>query len=776
MGRKSFLIGIVFLLLGSASHIAQAQIQTQVWRPYIDMEARGDSFRWLGQGNLFVPLIQDRDSMLFADLRGHWTDNSTSEGNWGLAYRKILPSQWIVGAYGFLDYQNSRFNNDYFQGTAGLELLSVDRGFRINGYIPGEGANATPFSSAFLQGGNVVVRPVQERAYGGVDFEAERLLWFRDAASGSSGWSPNNLDAEIWAAAGVFHFDNDAANFESITGPRLRAELRLYDLPILGNDSRLVISGQYEHDDVRGSVGTGMLTMRIPFGPCRGRCTRRLKPMDRRMVTPIVRDIDIITNTGQGVEEPAKFALTGQPISQAITIDGNTVDPEGVIEGAGADSLVIAEGSAGTIIPAGTVDMDIGQVVLGGGSGVTVVGCNTGAMANFIAPGTRPTINNSFVVNSGGGLIGLDINGQGTTAAVNLIGAGDFEISHSNITNVDNGLTDNVTQPSGYDVDIAEMGIFGQGSAINLAIRNSTVSTTTNESAPSYTSEALYLSPTSGNINVTDSLLTADRDCVDIQTYGSGTVTANFLRTTMTSVNGDVIEYFEPNDGTTLIGTFDNVVISGRRGIGNFRAGDDTTMIASFTDSQILGGTSEAINNMYVNGPSAKMTVSFENVDIISTGNDAINNLFCGSYDGATLHATFTNNLIQGYDRGIGYPVAYRGTGTFTFTGNTIIGETGEAIGRLGSTETGKCVATFTDNTITSIAADAVDGETSETSNSSIIFANNTLSSPDGFFDFNLNQTDTSTFNVVDFGNLSGNNNGASVTTSGAITDIPALP
>ena len=112
MARKRFLIGIVILLLGG-SHIGQAQ--DHVWRPYYEMEARGDSIRWLGQGNLFVPLLQDRDSMLFADLRGHWTDNSTVEGNWGLAYRKILPSQWIVGAYGFFDYQNSQFNNDYYQ-------------------------------------------------------------------------------------------------------------------------------------------------------------------------------------------------------------------------------------------------------------------------------------------------------------------------------------------------------------------------------------------------------------------------------------------------------------------------------------------------------------------------------------------------------------------------------------------------------------------------------------------------------------------------------------
>jgi len=315
--------------------------------------------------------------------------------------------------------------------------MNLEWDFRMNGYVPTDmdpqlvpGTSA----SAIFTGNNIVVRSNQESAFGGLDGEIGRLLWSNDpcCCEDDGSWV-SSLDAELRAFAGGYYFDNSNNAFEEISGLRARTELRLYDLAMLGEGSRLTLDGLIQHDDVRGTQTEVGLYVRVPYGPSPG---RRLSRMQRRMVDRIVRDVDVVASN-QAIDEAAKFALTGQPISQAITIDRNTVNPEGVIEGAGADSLVIAEGSAGIIIPAGTVDMDIGQVVLGGGSGVTVVGCNTGAMANFIAPGTRPTINNSFAINSGGGLIGLDINGQGTTAAVNLIGAGDFEISHSNITNVD---------------------------------------------------------------------------------------------------------------------------------------------------------------------------------------------------------------------------------------------------------------------------------------------------------------------------------------------------
>ena len=427
MARNSLLIVIVCLSICTAVRIAPAQ--GPIWRPYVEFGGRAGSFRDIGQGNLFLPLWQDCDSLLFADLRGHWTDVDSSEGNWGLAYRTILPSEWIFGVYGFYDLRHSRFDNNFSQATVGVELLDVCWGFRVNGYVPESDEELTGSGIAFIQNNNLVVRAEEEAAYWGVDFEVERLLWRHTpccghachaghkcagygcqacategecgcgscpagrtySASALHGWL-QSLDMEIWAAAAYFHFDNSEENFDDISGPRVRGELRFYDLPMLGNDSRLVLSGQYEHDDERGSQASGMLTVRIPFGPGGGRSGAQLSRLGRRMVTPIVRDIDIITNTALSDDtERAKFARTGETISEVLIVDGATGTPGTVISGAQANSLVIAQGGSGDITPAATIDMPDGQVILGGGSGLLVIGCESGARAYFDAPGSRGT-------------------------------------------------------------------------------------------------------------------------------------------------------------------------------------------------------------------------------------------------------------------------------------------------------------------------------------------------------------------------------------------------
>lgn len=600
-----------------------------------------------------------------------------------------------------------------------------------------------------------------------------------------------------------------------------------------------------------------MLTVRIPLGRGGQRSCSRLSRLNRRMVTPIVRDVDIVTNAGAfGTSEAARFASTGALISQTLVVDGGTMDPESVIEGAGGNSLIIAQGDLGNILPAGEIDMPMGQMILGGGSGLAVIGGTSGAPATFVAPGTRPTIDNSIVMNSGGALIGLDINGQGATAAINLVGTGNFEIFGSNVTNVDMGMTNNVAFPKGAQTteDIAEAGIFGQNYTGNLTISNATLNTPSN---------ALLLSPASGNIVVADSqLMTSVNETVDIRIFGGGTVSANFANTQITS-NGRALQNFASYDSSTLTGLFKNVFISGtREGISNLRAEDNSTLVADFNDSEITGAVmvGEAINNIVSRG-NAMMTVNFDNVKIHSPSQEAINNLIAydnskftasftdstitgganaveainliNSWSSSTYEITFTNNLIQGGNGRAINAVQARGdstmqatfvdnqiigstregirnvgssddatfTGIFTnnsiisntegilnltatgnsnsmltFTGNSITSQTQEAIGNLGSSDMATFTGNFAGNTITSLAADTVDADSSDTSTTNLSFMGNTLSSPAGFIDFNFSQAGGSLFNVVDYPNLSGDNNGASVNTSGTINNIPALP
>ncbi len=110
------------------------------WRPHVEFTVAPGS-RSMGQVNLFAPLMQSNDSLLFTDLRASaWTDD-VQEGNFGLGYRQIVPGGFfgtdaIFGVYGFVDARHSAYDNMFYQGTLGAELITEHLEFRANAYLP----------------------------------------------------------------------------------------------------------------------------------------------------------------------------------------------------------------------------------------------------------------------------------------------------------------------------------------------------------------------------------------------------------------------------------------------------------------------------------------------------------------------------------------------------------------------------------------------------------------------------------------------------------------
>lgn len=88
-------------------------------------------------GNLIVPVHQDGNSLWYVD--GRQTINSdccnlvTSLGG---GYRKIINNSYILGGYGFVDYEHSGYGNNFYQGNLGGEYLSPTWQVRVNGYMP----------------------------------------------------------------------------------------------------------------------------------------------------------------------------------------------------------------------------------------------------------------------------------------------------------------------------------------------------------------------------------------------------------------------------------------------------------------------------------------------------------------------------------------------------------------------------------------------------------------------------------------------------------------
>jgi len=107
MDCRRFLVALTSTLLITSS----ASNAEDLWQPYTQMGARHTSHRWLGQGDLILPLMQDQETLLFADLRGFWTDTQAAEGNWGLGYRR-LKDDYIIGTYAFFDLRHTEFNNN----------------------------------------------------------------------------------------------------------------------------------------------------------------------------------------------------------------------------------------------------------------------------------------------------------------------------------------------------------------------------------------------------------------------------------------------------------------------------------------------------------------------------------------------------------------------------------------------------------------------------------------------------------------------------------------
>lgn len=428
-----------------------------LYRAYFDFSAYAGGQREIGQGLLFVPLAQDEERLFFADLRGNIFDDSSAEGNFGLAYRQMIDDQWIAGAYIFYDVRRSRFDNTFQQGSFGFDLLSIEWDFRFNGYVPTlKKKPVNSLSTSYLSGSNIVVQGGEERAYWGTDFEVGRLITtFQE-------W---DVDAELRGYVGGYYFDNSAAGFKQMTGPRARIEFRMFDLPILGNGSRVVLGGQYQYDDVRGSQGTGMLTLRVPL-PGNGD-SKRLSRFQRRMVAPIVRDIDIVLNQARGPIEQAKLQSTGQVLKDITIIDANTVDAESVFNSAGADSVVLFDGSAGTINTNTGFVFNNGQLALAGGKSVNVVGCSTGSVASFNY-GSQPTVNGTvntidvFTMADNSSIVGMNITGgqngiygngiSGFTIACNTI-SGAFEDGTHLDGNINGDIIDNTFRTNGIITD-----------------------------------------------------------------------------------------------------------------------------------------------------------------------------------------------------------------------------------------------------------------------------------------------------------------------------------
>ena len=411
------------------------------WGAHVDVGGWLGTKRNLGEIDLFVPLAQDARTLLFTDLRIHTDDDGGNEGNFGLGLRRMYASDWNLGAYAYYDRKRTEFGNYFNQATLGVEALGRDFDFRANAYLPfGE---LEKFVGATRGGSfaSIVGTAVQVTTLGDTLSEERALKGF-DA---EIGWRvpvwPVEENKALRLYAGLFHFDDDIV--DAVTGPRFRAELTMYEVPYLPEDSRLMLGAEFLDDNVRGSQGFATARLRIPLQPERNGSP--LNWQERRMTDYVVRDVDIVTQTQTTTAPTIIETATQTANGSAITVIDATTTPgtdlATAVTNAGADSTVILQGSFNTTVAAvsDSVTLQTGQTVMGAGQ--LAVATQSGRTA-VLALAPDATINATITGATGAAvymgtntLTGIAVNSSGVSLGASVYGVQVDAVSGAMITN-----------------------------------------------------------------------------------------------------------------------------------------------------------------------------------------------------------------------------------------------------------------------------------------------------------------------------------------------------
>ena len=488
--RRASLFGAFagWAIVSATAAIAQDALTAPKWTPWVEFGGfYGTDKATRGEAVLWAPLTQGQSSLLFGEARGKQFEDDMREGNFALGYRQMMPGGWNFGIWGGYDVRRSAFGNTFHQLAGGIEALSDRWDFRANAYLPLNDRETVTSSSAFTPTSSVIdfsgpqigLITTGDLVTTSLD---EVALWGFDAEIGTKLFStPDSMPGarhELRVYAGAFHFDHsDIA--QSVTGPRLRAEWRVDNLIDSWSGSRLTLEGEYSHDKLRDNRFEVGARLRLPFGDTGTRPAYTLTAQERRMSEGLERDTDIVsdskrsqrTTAGGTITEGVEDAETGVRFDRVATVDA-TGNLTTVSTNAGANSLIIADGTAGNLTGNHTIQGN--QTVLGGGGTLQVRGLTSEHVVDFTAAGSTPTL----------------------TAAVG-----------------------NVVTISGDNVHLAGLYISGATYGVYANSRSNTVLSRLNISGPS--SDGVHITGSGGSTRIQDTTITgAGDDTIQIAAAG----------------------------------------------------------------------------------------------------------------------------------------------------------------------------------------------------------------------------------------------------------------
>lgn len=444
---------------------------------------------------VFLPIAQDQENLLYADLRGIFKGNGgiAKEGNFGLSYRHLTAHEKsMFGGYIFLDRKKSTTGYFFSQVTLGAESW-LGRWFAGANYYQPVGTHSVTQSTASTTGALTQVTPgvfnilltqtntsLTEVALVGGDVTIGYLLTDR-----------------FTGYAGGYYFLTSVHSVKvpTILGATLRGRYQIYNPNgslLLGIFEQVALEGQLQYDHVRGSTFYAGARFSLGVGPA------KLSTMQHHMVEQSLRDIDLVisgnrqssTTVSKAKTESGRDIQVNQVTSTSAynsAVGDATIDiiaVQGVLANANPSATALASGQGVTggsyvIVVNGTpvtVQMSTGgELQSPSGSNLVKLGRNNtirDITLTMVSPGNADTNNRAIYSDS-------TVDVMGNISISNVQSNGKVDISRTGAAQSGTVIiTDsNFTAPSTWNpTSLPAIGQFTTASnaTLNITLQNST--------------------------------------------------------------------------------------------------------------------------------------------------------------------------------------------------------------------------------------------------------------------------------------------------------------
>ncbi|CAL7962278.1 Protein translocase subunit SecA (modular protein) [Gammaproteobacteria bacterium] len=240
--------------------------------------------------DLFIPLLQTDDQILFTDLRIFDRSGSSSEGNLHLGFRKLYPNtRQMFGIYGAFDCRRSSERNNFNQLTLGLEYW-VDKWF-----VGGNIYKPIGKTTAYVERTSL---PDKQEIRNIIVTRTTTNKYYEKALSGVDAEIGYAITDNLTSYAGGYYFNAKETN--SVIGPKIRLtyDYRKTTGRILGVLDGISIEAGAQHDKQRGS--SAYVGIKFKVGLTSFEKNSNISGFERHMVELVRRDPDIVTGNTPG--------------------------------------------------------------------------------------------------------------------------------------------------------------------------------------------------------------------------------------------------------------------------------------------------------------------------------------------------------------------------------------------------------------------------------------------------------------------------------------------